>query len=354
MNDTARRFRACVDCLLDPTRAPLDQLQASREWCAWGLATLGIDERNLAQANPALVTDAQLHNGKAISPLGAVLCIREYRRTAVFLQAMDAAIRAARERFPGETIHVVEAGCGPMAPLAFSMAARFPPDQVTFTLLDLHPAALDGAKRAAEALEVAQSIRGYVAADATQYQFAPEDRPHVIACEVLLRALSREPQVAATVNLAPQLRPGGIFVPERIDVDAVLFDSNQYFQPAALGDDSAAEQENAGAQHGAAVRELGNVFRLDAAAAERLAQGDPTHYAAAEIALPAFNPAVWELNLFTRIRVFGDHVLKDFESSLNLPEKVSLPARTAAQGGVLRFVYEVSQDPGLRLIAQPA
>src|SRR5690606_22092088 len=154
-----------------------------------------------------------LPSGEAISPQRAALCVREHRRTAVFLQAMDAAIRAARERFPGETLHVVEAGCGPLAPLTLPFALRYAPEEVAFTLIDLHEASLASARRLASELGVEGSIRACRAEDATEVRFAEAEQPHVIACEVLRRALKKEPQVAVTRALAPQLRTGGFFLP---------------------------------------------------------------------------------------------------------------------------------------------
>lgn len=109
-------FQEWTECLLTPSRTPGEQLAAAQAWCDWGLQLLGIDESTVSSEHDPFFTDTTLPTGKAISALGAVRCVREFRRTAVFLQAMDAAIRETRRRFPGETIHVLEAGCGPLAP----------------------------------------------------------------------------------------------------------------------------------------------------------------------------------------------------------------------------------------------
>jgi hypothetical protein len=333
-------FLTWIDCLLDPARTPIDHLHASRAWCAWGLDTLGFGPNGNMDRTDAFHTDATLVNGVAISPYAAAMCLREFRRTEVFLQAMDAAIRAARERFPRETIHVVEAGCGPLAPLALSMAARYPADEVTFTLLDFHPVALASAKRLAEALGVEKSIREYLQADATSVKL--EDPPHIIASEVLLRALSKEPQVAATLNLAPQLREGGLFLPECIDVDAALFDSDTYFRPVASDAELAAQRE-------ASIQELGKVFRLDACALDDLEPHGKSGFVARTVHVPPHDAKKHSFQFFTRICVFGGHMLNDFESSLNQPLPYRLPPEIARDGGDLRFMYEVSNNPGLRL-----
>ncbi len=204
MTHARSSFLEWTRCLLDPAASFGEQREAVHAWCAWAASRLGIDALVLGSGD-ALTTPTTLSAGEAISPQRAALCVREHRRTAVFLQAMDAAIRAARERFPGETIHVVEAGCGPFAPLTLPFAVRYPREDVQFTLLDLHEVSLAGARELAAELGVGESIAVCCRGDATEMRFAADDRPHVIGCEVLRRALKKESQVAVTRALAPQL-----------------------------------------------------------------------------------------------------------------------------------------------------
>ena len=334
-------FLQWTDCLLDAGRSPGDQRQAAGDWCTWALGALGIDENIAAYEQAPFFADRPLPTGKAISPLGAARCVLEYRRTAVFLQAMDAALRSLFERFPGETIHVLEAGSGPLAPLALPFALRYPPQKVVFTLLDIHPAALDGARRIAELLGIGSSIRAYLEADATTVRFAERDRPHLIACEVLLRALTKEPQVAATLNLAPQLRPGGSFLPERIDV-RLGFLNPQRHAPATNPDPGPPPP---------ASRDIGPVFSLDAAQLGDLNFNGPNLLDAGRVVVPKHDHRRDPLRLFTRIRVWGEHVLDDFDSSLNLPERLDYPATLADTGGEMAFSYHVCEEPGLKVRA---
>jgi SAM-dependent methyltransferase len=338
------RFRGWIDCLLDPTRAPIDQRQAAHEWCQWGLSRLGIDEHDVLRLRDPFFTDTRLATGKAISPLGAARCIREYRRTAVFLQALERAIESALLRFPNETLHVVEAGCGPLAPLALAFATRYPSERVVFTLLDLHPSAIEGARRIAEALGVTGSLRACMVGDAATLRFQISERPHIMVCEVLLRALTKEPQVAVTRNLAPQLRLGGFFLPQRIEVDAGLLLSSC----DAWSQSDASGRPFTGALL-SRVSEIGRAFLLDAATAHQLMPDDAGRFKGELLQVPAHDRTGTPLRLFTRIQVFGDHRLGDYDSSLNLPERVNYPDELADLGGKLRFAYETSGYPGLRL-----
>lgn len=340
MNAVRCEFLGWVECLLDPRATPGAQRAAAHAWCEWGLGLLGIDPAQTTPAQAEFARDTLLPTGKAISPLGAARCLWEYHRTAMFLQALDAAVAAAMSRFPGETIHVVEAGCGPLAPLA--LAARHPRDRVQVTLLDLHADALRGARHVAEALGVAEHVRAWLAADATAHRFAPTERPHVVVAEVLLRALTSEPQVAATLNLAPQVRPGGFFLPERIDVHACLFDTTLYHRPRGGEFDLAAVRAEA-------ITELGGVFTLEAAAVERLAWLAPGQLRAGCVRVPPHDARRRPLQLFTRLQVGAAHRLEDFQCSLTLPERLAYPAAWTEQGGTAEFYYEISAAPGLRL-----
>ena len=107
MNAARRQFLDWTDCLLDPDATPHAQREAAQAWCHWGLQLLGIDAANPGAG--VFSTPTQLSTGTAIAPGRAAQCIWETRRTTVFLQAMAAALREARARFPHEPLHVVEA-----------------------------------------------------------------------------------------------------------------------------------------------------------------------------------------------------------------------------------------------------
>lgn len=344
MSDPRRAFLEWTDCLLDAARTPGEQREAAHAWCDWAMGELGIDRDRIEAAEGPFTSSTGLPTGRAISPQRAALCVREYRRTAVFLQAMAAAIRAARAGFPGETLHVVEAGCGPLAALTMPFMARYAPSEVSFTLLDLHEASLAGVRHLAGWLGVEASIRETWAGDAGARVFAPAERPHVIACEVLCRALKAEPQVAVTRALAPQLRPGGFFLPERIEVDAGLLDGARHLR-RSLGQAGPGEPD--------AVVRLGPAFVLDARAVPELAADAGGRIPAGEVMIPVEEAGRRRLKLFTRLQVFRDHVLNDFDCSLTMPEPLRDAAALAA-GGTVRFSYEISTSPGLRLECRPA
>jgi len=328
-------FLGWTNCLLDPARPPTEQLTAAHAWCAWVLGRLGMDAVRIDPPDAAGTCPTALSSGEAISPQRAVLCLREHLRTAVYLRALADAVRMARERFPGEVIHLVEAGCGPAAPMALAMAARFAPTELQVTLLDIHASSLRDARHLAGELGLERSIRGAICGDAVAVRFAEADRPHLVVAEVLRRALKKEPQVAVTRALAPQVRAGGFFLPERIEVGPGL----------VHGSGTLASPRQ--------VEWLGAAFSLEAATAGALAPDATGRLPPRVIEVPPHSAAA--LQLLTRMQVWREHTLGDFDCSLTAPERLrGVPEAVAERGGRLVFAYEISADPGLRLVgAEP-
>jgi hypothetical protein len=273
--------------------------------------------------------------GTAISPLDAGRCLLDPRRTAIYLRGVHAAIQEAQQRFPGEVIHVLYAGCGPFAPLCLPLLPLLAGQAVHFTLLDMHARAVESVQAILTALRLEGGNAECLVCDATRYH-NPDHRPlHVVVCETMQRALEKEPQVAILINLAPQLTVGGLMVPERIAVDAVLTDLSQ-----ELGGNGVVPGPWSGRVP------LGRILEVDRErACAWAAAGVRSHLPPARIALPSVVAAGSSLVLATIIRTFGVHELREYESGLTHP----LMVQGWRAGEEVEFTYRLGEKPGFHL-----
>ncbi|NUO03457.1 MAG: class I SAM-dependent methyltransferase [Saprospiraceae bacterium] len=269
----------------------------------------------------------QLPSGKAISPEDAARCIQDFMRTAKFLQGLEAAIHDAQQRFPDTPLQILYAGCGPFAPLALAISTRFSPAEIQFTLLDIHPESLDNAQHLFQTFGLNDRVADFLLADAATFQW-PELHPlHLVVTETMQCALDKEPQVAITQNLAPQLCEGGILVPENIRVEAILCIAAQEF----LTEDDQKFRIP-----------LGVLMNLNKTSAS-----DSELNRAVVFKAPEQMAEQPHCLLFTTITVFGDLVLNEYESGLTYPKTVYELGRIQA-GNVLEFRYQLDGAPGFR------
>lgn len=255
-------------------------------------------------------------NGIAVAPAIAADCIwQDPERTRQFIRGLNSAIREARSRFHGETIRVIDAGCGPYASLAIAQTGSFSPQEVQFTLLEINEISARTAARTIEVLGLQEYFSQIITADAASYRHAGA-RPHVVVTETMYRALLREPQAAVTANLAPQMEKGGIFVPEEIVLRA-------YMQPSPgfpERDDSTV---------------LGEIFRL----------AKSTNGAAVKAAFVLPEPMGMHDNLYvgTRVQATRDCAIEGGAAEITKPVRVMSVTKKDA-GATIKFGYRPGEE----------
>jgi hypothetical protein len=286
-----------------------------------------------------------LEGGKAISPGDAARCVLDYARTSKFLRGAHAAIIEARKRFRDTTIEVLYAGCGPFAPLAVPLAARFAPSEVQFTLLDVNGRSLEAARHVFQTFGLAASVRDYVQCDAASYRRDAGRAIHIVLTETMQAALESEPQVAVTMNLAPQLCPGGIFIPEVITVTVCLCDLTREFTSIPAGADG--DHHPAGTDTDGGRIGLGRVLELDAESYRgRLAGGDVSdRLRGCTLDVPPGTRGRLHVMLLTAVTVFGPISLGDNESGITCP-RVLCDLGRVEEGARLEFAYRIGKRPG--------
>jgi hypothetical protein len=287
--------------------------------------------------------------GEAISPVDAARCVIDSARTSKFLRGVYAALRKLQQRFPNTPIEILYAGCGPFAPLAIPLTTQFEADQIRLTLIDIHSRSLALARCIFETLGLGDYVREYIQCDASAYV---HPRPvHMVITETMQKALSKEPQVAITLKLAPQLCSDGIFIPERVIVDAYLGDpQKEYGLMIRDGDELASETQRA---RWARIK-LGRVFELTAQTAFEPTMIDDKRRSYAEaylqasaIDLPEEIAAGLTLMLATTITVFDTVTLDEYESGLTHP--LWFYDFSGAKGtDKIEFQYCLKDNPGFK------
>ncbi len=167
--------------------------------------------------------DLQASSGMAISVNEAARCLLDYRRTGQFLRGIHQAILDARQKYPGETIEVLYAGCGPYAPFLTLVAPFFTPKEVQFTLIEINDESLSVAENLIQEMELGAYLRESFHADAILLKLPDPKRYHILFSETMDTALEREPIVSILLNLLPQLREGVFVLPRNVTVEGVFY-----------------------------------------------------------------------------------------------------------------------------------
>lgn len=250
--------------------------------------------------------DTPLPSGKALSPRLAALCVKDSMRTAVYLRGVEQALRERRPR------KVLYAGCGPFAPLALPLMPRFP--EARFTFLDIHPRAIDSVRTLTRHFGFTNGE--LVVGDATQYQGEPAD---VVIVEAMQSALSKEPQVAIFHHLS---RSGVTMIPQNVSVEVRLIDGAAETARAT----GTPLPPGARIPLGTVVDLRSNVFELS-------------------VQVPDLPAGRYTIAYFTRIEVFGEHELDEYQSGLTYPKMIW--ELTPGSGERLVFRYLAGSDPGI-------
>jgi hypothetical protein len=333
MNDHNLRLRQLTDDLLSLDH-PGQLRDASIELHALCSELAGLSDGTV---DPLDTTPTLLAAGLAISPLGAARCTLDFARTAQFLRGTHRALNVALERFSARPLEILYAGCGPFATLAIPLMTRFSAHEVRFTLLDIHQRSLDAARRLVRSFGFEAWVREFVEADATAYRHPALHPLHIIVTETMQRALTKEPQVAVTLNLAPQLCPGGILIPERISVDACLHNPATEFRLIPPGESTPALER---------VRvTLGRLLDLSLASVPRWrSEGLPE----VSVAWPEAGSAGLQLMLRTQVTVFESFTLGDYDAGITCPHH-DREFHRLEPGSTQTFRYQMGEEPGFRM-----
>ncbi len=302
---TLNRFRSLSETIISD-ELNYGVLKDSIESLHELLASIGGVE---AYAPLSASQNTDLPGGVAISPQMAAFCATDIARTRTFLRGIKSGIEHLLAVFPYETVQIVYAGTGPYALLVLPLLHHFNPNRVQFTLLDIHAESLDSVKRIADTLQLESYIGSLQLTDACTWQWSRKERLHGCISETMQATLKREPQVAITLNMAKYICDGGIMLPQLIEVEAMLV--NQAYKLRDSGWNLVNEP---------ICFSLGKIATLSL----KTAREANNHYSVVLHGLKNELPqhislSKLDMELYTHIQVWDEHVLKESESGLTLP-----------------------------------
>ena len=281
--------------------------------------------------------ETQTSNGMAVSPTVAAMCMNDYVRTVQFVRGVQAAIMDLRKLCPDRPVRILYVGCGPYATLAVPLMAIFSPQEVSFTLLDVHAESIESAKSIVDQLGLADFVAKYETMDAGLYRIDPEHTPDIIQMEIMQACLKSEPQVAITRYLLAQA-PNAVLIPEEVRIDLVLVNTSREFTfnppPGHL---SGAQRDRI---------PVASVFVLNRETVNSWKDIIENRLPGALARIPDPMEQRYQPMLFTVVRVYQDHVLKDYNSSLTCPKKLAREGSIKA-GDTIQFHYELGAHPQL-------
>jgi len=155
-------------------------------------------------------------SGMALSLNHAAECLIDYHRTAQFLRGVVAAIKQKRKDYPGETIKVFYAGCGPYAPFMTLVAPMFKPEEVKFTLLEINRDSMNLAQKLVSTIGLEAYLEELYVSDAVTYKVQNPEKFHILFSETLDSLLYRESYVPILMNMLPQFPASTTLIPENV------------------------------------------------------------------------------------------------------------------------------------------
>lgn len=175
-------------------------------------------------------------SGKAIGLKWAAMCIEDLIRTKQFISGIHKAILDKQLLKKSEPIQILYTGTGPFATLVMPFITKFTSEEIQFTCLEINPNSIQSLKNVIEAFGAGAYFKEIHQCDASQFKITEGDSIDIVIIEVLQLALTREPQVAITFNLLPQLSKEVTLIPEEISLQVALLNSTKQQEHLFSGD----------------------------------------------------------------------------------------------------------------------
>jgi predicted RNA methylase len=282
-----------------------------------------------------------LDSGEALGLTWAAMCIKDIMRTKRFMDSVYAAVNDLLQVSPEKTIHVLYTGTGPFATLILPLTARFNPQQVRFSLIEVNEGSFHALQNLVSRLGLEEYIQRIENADATKWKLPADEEIDIFICETIRSGLKSEPQVAICLNIMPQLSSASIMIPQQITLTAALIN-----EPERMLEKS---EPDSGVQ---SIQILETIYRLNketimtqVALSHQAGKND---YYFPETNIPLLADVVKKhpvLYVLTDIIIYKEEKLLMEESPLSTPMKL-MDLRPISPKEIT-VQYRIGNDPGI-------
>ncbi len=291
----------------------------------------------------AIHPELQLTRGIALSTSQAADCLNDPIRTARFIKGVYQAIQVLQQQNQGKTIHILYAGCGPYAPLLCPVLTLLPDTPVSVLLIDIQATSVTHVQQTWEQLYLNHLLYRVEQRDASTYKLPEGWHMDLLITETMFTALTREPQVSISTNLAPQLAASGILIPQKISLGLYtsLFNQESLFPDSIntlIASTESQEKPNP-------VTEYLPVFCLD-----KFTRITNQQYISPALQLKSYKERP-DICLCTQIQVFEDVFIQASESYITNPYCIG-SLYNLPETAPLQLVYGFSSMPEWKLITQ--
>ncbi len=306
------------------------------------------------------------HSGLVLSPEHCVTTVLDVLRVRSFWRGIDEAIaqKVAGQQRP---VHIVYPACGPFAPLLLPLIGYYKAKglycakQLQITLIDIQIGAVQSLEAIINQMGIKDYIQQICTMDALAYD--PGEREvDIVVLEAMQHGLSREGQIIIARHFATLLQQDGFFIPEQIEVSAVLNRAQREFVDQWRDADTLSEGHMSDDIKSERI-ELGTILTVDKESLlntpERVLDENTRLLECGLVDIPPLlDNDEQTLLLCTRIRVFGDEVIGEYDSGVThpLPDQqvcINFTPKEARAGDLLvnsgdglRFYYRMNGLPG--------
>ena len=277
--------------------------------------------------------ESRTDEGLAVSATMAAMCVDDTARTLSFMRGLNKAIKQVNNDKPEQKVHVLYVGCGPFAIQALPQMLHFSAEKVEFTLVDIHASTLDSVKTLISRLDLETYVNEIRCEDAANMQLTEGCLPDIVVMEIMQACLHAEPQVAVSRHIMSQA-PQALLIPEQISIQLKLADIS--------ADLTAKQGDSSHHQHVL----IGDAFTVCKKTVQQWQTFNGDILPGQRLTLPDEIPSSFHPMLFTRLIVFADEVIQNYDSGLTTPRYLAHYC-TASAGDTLQFNYQLGAQPQL-------